>query len=324
MARALGFARGRTYAFSLVLAIALLIANVIALPNFANPSSYAGTLGELAPFALVALASTPSILSGGGGIDVSIGPLMGVISIIYVVDLLPHGLGSPEVSIPLCLLIGAGVGAVNGTLVAVFRYQPVIATLCLYFVLVGVGEKLAPTPRFARANWTNHLASSYGPVPGALVAVGAVLLAWLLLRRTAFVRGLMAVGADDTTAFTAGVNIRAVRIVAYAIGGAMAAVAAFALTGLIRDGDPTIGPQYTLIALAAVALGGTPFGGGRGGLIGSVCGAACIFLIQNLLTFLHVNAEWLQVVYGGVLVIAVVLSSRLAPSAAADSDAVLA
>jgi len=311
MARLAPLVRAHTFVFGLVLAVALLIANVIALPAFASPSSYAGTLGELAPFALVAVASTPAILGGGGGIDVSVAPLMGVVSIVFVVELLPNGLGHPAAAIPLALCLGLAVGAVNGLLVTVLRYQPVIATLCTYFVLVGVGQKLAPTPRFAAPNWTDDLAESVGPVPGGLLTIAAPLLVWALLRRTAFARQLLAVGGNDVAAFAAGVDVTAVRVAAYALGGAFAAVAAFALTGLIRDGDPAVGPQYTLVGLAAVVLGGTPLAGGRGGLLGSLLGAICIFLIQNLLTVLHVSPLWPQVIYGGILVAAVVLSARL-------------
>ncbi|HEY1777108.1 MAG TPA: ABC transporter permease [Solirubrobacteraceae bacterium] len=295
--------------FSLVLAIGLIVANVIALPAFADPSNYAATLGELAPFALVAIASTPSILSAG--IDISVGPLMGVVGIIYVVALLPHGLGAPEIAIPLCVLIGVGVGAINGSLIAVGRYQPVIATLVMYFVLQGVGLKLAPTPVFAAPNWTADLAGSIGPIPGAIISVGVPMLLWLALRRTAYVRSLLAVGGNDAAAYSAGMRISAVRISAYALGGGFAAVAGLAITGLIGDGDPTIGAQYTLIALAAVGLGGTRLGGGSGGLLNSLIGALCIFLIQDLLSNLHVSPFWLQVVYGAVLIAAIVLTARL-------------
>jgi ribose transport system permease protein len=306
-----------SFLFALALFLALLVANIVALPAFADPSSYAATLGQLAPFALVAVASTPSILSGNGGIDVSIGPLMGLLGIVYVVELLPHGLGRPEVAIPLTLALGAAVGSVNGIAVSLLRYPPVIATLCAYFVLAGIGQKLAPTPRFAEPNWTDRLGESYGPVPGGLLTIAAPLAAWMLLRRTAFVTQLRAVGGNDVAAFTAGVRVTAIRVAAYALGGAFAGVAALALTGLVRDGDATIGPQYTLVALVAVALGGTPLTGGRGGLLGSVLGAACIFLVQNLLAALHVSPLWLQVVYGAILVAAVVLGTRLTRAEAA-------
>jgi ribose transport system permease protein len=313
MARATALMRTNTYLFSLVLAVGLVIANVAVLPAFGDPSSYAATLAGLAPFALVAMASTPSILAGAGGIDVSIGPLVGLIGIIYVQYLQPAGIGGPELAIPIGLGIGAAIGALNGALITFARYQPVIATLCMYFVLGGLGEQIMPTPKFAQPGWTDNLAGSYGPIPGAVITIGVPLLIWLFLTyRTSFVDTLHAVGGNDAAALTAGINVSAVRVAAYTLGGVFAALAAFSLTALIRDGDSTIGATYTLVALAAVSLGGTVFGGGRGGLVGALFGAASIYLIQNLLTNLGVSAFWLQIVYGAVLVAAIVLSHRLA------------
>jgi ribose transport system permease protein len=208
--------------------------------------------------------------------------------------------------------MGAMVGAVNGVLTTILRYQAVVATLCMYFMLQGVGEWLLPAPQIAPANWTDTLAGSIGPIPGAVVTIGAPLLLWFALARlTTFISTVYAVGGDDVAALTAGINVSAVRIMAYTVGGVVAAIAAFALTGLVRDADPTLGATYTLIAIAAVSLGGTVFGGGRGGLVGSLCGAACIYLIENLLTNLGVSQYWLQVVYGVVLVVAIILSARL-------------
>ena len=307
--------RDNPYLFSLVLTVVLLVANVIVLPAFGEPSSYAATFAGLAPFALVAMASTPSILSGAGGIDVSIGPLVGLIAIIYVHYLQPAGLGGPELAIPIGLGIGAAVGAFNGVLITFARYQPVIATLCMYFILGGVGEAISPDPPVRKSGLDRpaRQVSFRARVPGGLVTIALPLLVWgVLLHRSAFVRTLHAVGGNDAAALTAGINVTAVRIAAYTFGGLLAGVAAFALTGLIRDADSTIGATYTLVALAAVSLGGTVFGGGRGGLLGALFGAACIYLIQNLLTNVGVSAFWLQIVYGAVLVVAIVASHRLA------------
>ncbi|MGH2877540.1 MAG: ABC transporter permease [Solirubrobacteraceae bacterium] len=300
------------FLFALALAVILLAANVVAAPSFGEPSNLSDTLGVFAPFALAAMAGTPSILSGGGGLDLSIGPLMSLVNVVLVVGLMPNGLGSPAVAVPLVLVLGAAVGAADGFLVSGLRYQPVIATLCALFVIVGVNLKIAPSPVIApRGNWTVELAHSVGPVPGAVVTVGAVALLWLALRRTAYYRALVAVGGNDAAAFSAGVNIVAVRTVAYALGGAMAAVGGLALTGLVQTADANLGTQYVLIALAAIAVGGTQFAGGRGGLLGSALGAAMIYLLQNLLSALSVSALWLQVVYGVVLLVAVIAGARL-------------
>lgn len=312
MTNVLRLLRTRTYAFALAVCAALLAANIITQPAFASPGNWALTLATFAPFAISAMASTPAILSGGGGIDISIGPSLTLVNIIIVADLLPHRLSAPEEVIPICLAVGAGIGAVNGVLVAVFRFQPVVATLCANFVLSGLATQVAGTTTPTGYTWwTDDLAGSFGPVPGALVTIGAPLLIWFGLSRTSFIRNLYAVGGDDATAFSAGVDVRTVRVLAYTIGGLFAGIAGLALMAVIREGQADLATQYTLIAIAAVALGGTSLGGGRGSLYGSLLGAACIFLIENLLNTVNASALWANAIYGGLLLVAVIFSAVL-------------
>jgi len=299
--------RRHPHLLALALALALVAANALAQPRFLRPAGWAPELAVFAPLALAAMASAPAIVSGG--IDISIGPLMNFVSIVFVLLLLPRGLGRPEVAIPIVLALGAAVGAINGTLVAVLRYQPVIATLCMLFILSGINLGLAPTPKTAPPNWTQHLAGSVGPVPGGVVSLGSVLGCWMLVRRLPYSRMLLAVGSNDVAAFSAGVDVVAVRVVTYALGGLFAAVGGLALAALAQSADPTYGSQYALIGLAAVALGGIPMGGGRGGLLGALLGAASIYLIRNLLLATAVSVAWIQVVYGLLLLVGVVLSA---------------
>jgi ribose transport system permease protein len=305
--------RTRPFMFALVLAVVLLVANVIIASSFAKPGNWPVELATLAPFALVAMASTPAIISGGGGLDISVGPLSIVVNAILVCWLLPHaGIGSPVVAILLLLAFGAAVGAINGVLVAVFRYQPVIATLCAFFVLAGVAMKISPTPQSVTdVDWLSNLADQVGPIPGALILMAIPVAIWLVLSRTSFHRVLYAVGGNDATAYSAGVNVAAVRIAAYALGGLFAAVAGIALTALVLSTQTASVASYTLVALAAVALGGTPLGGGRGGLLGSILGAICIYEMQTALSALGVSSSWNQVVYGGLLVVGVLVGARL-------------
>jgi ribose transport system permease protein len=311
LSRTLDLLRARTFMFALVLAIALFVANLIVQSSFVSSSGLPETLADLAPFAIVAMASAPSILTGG--LDLSVGPVLSLTNVMMVAVLLPHGLGNPAASIPILLALGAAVGALSGALISYLRLPAIITGLGALFIVTGVGQQILLTPEQAQSNWTEHLGGKFGPVPGGLVTIVVPLLVWFALKRTPFVKAMFSVGGDAPTAFASGMNVGAVRIVAYALGGMFAAIAGLALTGLIRSADSSLGLQYTLIAIAAVSLGGTPVGGGRGGLVGALVGAACIYLIQNLLSGLNISALYLNVVYGCVLIAAVVLSSQLAP-----------
>jgi ribose transport system permease protein len=302
-ARALRLLNRRSYGFALLLAAVLLIVNILRAPGGFGVTDQ---LANYAPIALAAMASTPAIISGGGGFDLTISPLMTMTSGAFIVWLVPNGLGGFE-AIPIVLALGAVMGAFNGGLIALLRVPPVVVTLSMYFILLGVDLLIVPNPTGLSGNWITHLAHSVGPVPGAVFTLAAPLVIWAALDRIPYRRTLYLVGSNDATAFSAGVNVALVRICAYALGGMFAGIGGLALTALVASVNASLASTYTLLAIASVALGGTSLWGGRGGLFGPALGAASIYLLQNLLTTLQVNPAWLQVVYGGMLVIAVVL-----------------
>lgn len=314
--------RARTFAFALALALVLLVANLIVLPTFGSPSNFDANLALFAPFALVAIASTPAILSGGGGLDISVGLNAGLVSNVLILYLLPSATwGGAWLAIPAVLALGAAIGFLNGFSVAILRYQPVIATLCTLFVLQGINYKIAVVPIPAPPSWLNNLSQGVGPIPGGLLLIGGPVLLWLLLQRTPFHRTLLAVGGSDATAYSSGVNVTAVRLIAYSLGGLFAAVAGIGIAALLQSTDANAGAEYILIALAAVALGGTPIGGGRGGILGAIVGAAAIFLVQNLIGALNINAYWTQVVYGLMLIVGAIIGAQLTAPRRAEATA---
>ncbi len=304
--------RAHPWGAALAISVVLLVANIAVRPSFGTLSSWPATLAAFSPFALAAIASTPQILSGGGGIDISIGPLLNFVGIVVVAVLVPHSLGSAALAIPLALLLGLSIGLINGLLVAALRFQPVLATLCTLFVLQGAGTKLLGQPRSVSLPWLSGLAGNVGPVPGALVILAAVALIWMGLRRLPYSEALYCTGSDDAASFSAGINVTAVRVAAYGLGGLFAGFAGISLLAVTQSADPSQSLQYTLPALAAVAVGGTSLRGGRGSLGGSVAGAAIMFLIQTLLDSLAVSDLWLQLVYGALLLTAIIANSAIA------------
>lgn len=291
--------------FALVLAIALLIANEVVLPSFLGYSNWVTNISSFAPFAVLAIASTPSIMTGGGGLDLSIAPSANLANIVLVTGLLVHPqLSSAWIAIPLTLLLTTILGLFNGVMTAVFRLSPIVLTVGMLLLLTGFNAAVAPLPVSVTTPWVQALSGSLGPIPWGLILVLIPVGLWMLLRLTPFYSTLYFVGGDPVTAYSAGVNVTAVRATAYAIGGLFAGIAGLALTAVFQASDPNIGFQYALIAIAAVAIGGTPIaGGGRGGILGSVLGAAVIFLLQNVLILAHVSDQWEQVGYGALLII---------------------
>lgn len=309
MSRVLAFFQRRRWAFALLLTLILLVINLIVSPSFLSPERLPATLATLAPFVLVGFASTPSILSGG--IDISVGPLATLINCLFIAVLLPAGCGEWYIAAPILLVTAAAVGTVTGILVAVVRLHPVVASIGVFFVLVGLSVTISKQPVSAPANWTDALAGSFGWFPAAAVTMGVVALAWFGLRRTAYVSNLLATGESDISAFGSGVNVTVVRVLAYTIGGLFAGVGGIALSALLQSSQSGLATTYALLGIAAAVLGGASLGGGRGGLLGTFLGAVVIYLVQQLLTAAGVQPSLIQVTYGLVLVVGVLLGATL-------------
>jgi ABC-type sugar transport system ATPase subunit/ribose/xylose/arabinose/galactoside ABC-type transport system permease subunit len=305
----------RAWALPAMLAIALLIANFAEQHSLLSWSAWPVTLAELATPALLAMASTPAIL--GGGIDISVAPLFTFASVVIEVMLLGHGVTSAFIVVPVAVGVGAVIGLINGALVNYGRYQAVVATLCMNFILSGFALGYAPAPVSGTTGWLTALGGTVGGVPGGLILLAVPLLAWWGLSRTPFVRTLLAVGGSETTAYTAGVNVAAVRTLAYTIGGAIAGLAGIAIVAQLHQAEADAGfvTPFILMAIAAAAIGGNSLAGGRGGLLGALLGAAVIFLIENLLGALGLSSFWSQAVYGATLIIAVVFAAFSAAAA---------
>lgn len=297
------FVRGA--GFALVLLVVLLAINLVLNPARFHPAAWGTLIGLAAPLIGAAVASAPVILAGRGGIDISVGPLMGFVNAVVIQTLfLQAGISSPLIIIPAALLLGAAVGAINGFMATVLRIQPIVATLGSYLILAGITLTILPAPIGPAPGWLRAMA---GPI--SILPLAAIFLLWWFVRRTPYYDQLMAVGSDDRAAYTAGVPVTKVRFIAYVMTGVLAGIAGLMLTALIGSADPNIGPTYTLIAIAAVALGGVSLAGGKGGLVGAAIGAIDIFLLQSVLTAFNVSTYVLQIAYGTILVVAVILTA---------------
>ncbi|MER9668614.1 ABC transporter permease [Mesorhizobium sp. M0203] len=298
-------ARWRGAGFAAVLLVILIAVNLLLNPARFHPAAWGALIGLAAPLIGAAVASAPVILAGRGGIDISVGPLMGFVNAMVIRLLfLRLGMSSPMFIVPAALLIGAIVGAANGFLATIVRIQPIVATLGTYLILTGMTLTVLPAPVGPAPGWLKAMAGPWSALPLALI-----LLFWWLVRQTPYYDQLMAVGSDDRAAYTAGIPVTKVRFIAYVMTGILAACAGLMLTALIGSADPNIGPTYTLIAIAAVALGGVSLAGGRGGLAGAAIGAVDIFLLQSVLTAFNVSTYVLQIAYGAILVVAVIMTA---------------
>jgi ribose transport system permease protein len=298
-------------AVPLALLIILFVVNAAVQPQFLSQQSWAASMAVLCPTVLTAMAVTLPVLSGNGGIDLSVGPLAGFMSVLIAAVLVPAGITTPQLIIPIVIVFGALTGAINGFLVAYVRLPAIIATLGMYLFYQGLGTEVLPEAGGSVPVWLVKLNGSFGPVPAVWIVFAVIALIWTLVTRGSYPRNLLAVGGDERAAYTAGVNVARLRLITYSIAGVLACLAGLMLTGLIQSGDGTVGPPYTISAITAVALGGISLAGGRGGLLGGALGGGVLFLIQELLTDAHVSVFQVSIIDGIVLIFALALNGTV-------------
>jgi ribose transport system permease protein len=298
-------------AVPLALLIVLFVVNAAVQPQFLAQNSWATSMSVLCPTVFTAMAMTLPVLSGNGGIDLSVGPLAGFMTVLISTVLLPAGITSPALIIPIVVVFGLLSGAINGFLVAYVRLPAIIATLGMYLFYDGLGTEVLPQAGGSVPVWLVKLNGSFGPIPAVWVVFAVIALVWTLVSRGSYPRNLLAVGGDERAAYTAGVNVARLRLITYSLGGLLACLGGLMLTGLIQGGDGTVGAPYTISAITAVALGGISLAGGRGGLLGGALGGGVLFLIQELLTDAHVSVYQVSIIDGIILIFALALNGTV-------------
>ena len=243
-----------------------------------------------------------------GGIDLSVGPLAGLV---VVIGSFFENSGRGAVVIVAGFLVmfaaSAAVGLLNGSMVRFARFTPIVATLVTYIALQGISLVLRPFQggyiSFTILNAINH---SVGPVAIAFLAAAGVAIAmeWAL-HRARWGRSLRAIGSDPAAAFRLGVRPGITVIGAYVASALFACVGGVLLMAQVGVGDPTQGVNYTLASVTAVVLGGTSIFGGRGSFIGALFGAILVEELLNVTTFLQLSQAW-QYWFQGVLVMVAV------------------
>lgn len=311
-ARALAWLRraGRTdYAASAVLAVAIIALAIYTQGHnsrFLSAFNLSSLTVLIAATAFISFGQACVILTGG--IDLSVGPLAGLVVVIgSFFENSGRGALLIVAGFLVMLAASAGVGLLNGSMVRFARFTPIVATLVTYIALQGISLVLRPFQAgyisFSILNAINH---SVGPVAIAFLAAAGVAIGmeWAL-HRARWGRSLRAIGSDPAAAFRLGVRPSVTVIGAYVASALFACVGGVLLMAQVGVGDPTQGVNYTLASVTAVVLGGTSIFGGRGSFIGALFGAILVEELLNVTTFLQLSQAW-QYWFEGVLVMVAV------------------
>lgn len=257
--------------------------------HFYSATNLANILNQLAVPGLLAVGMTFVILTGG--IDLSVGSLLGLINCI-VATWIVNG-ASVGLTVAYALFVGTGVGALLGLIVDKSRLQPFVVTLAAMVSLRGIAYVY--TNNGTVSGLGDRLSFLIQPIFGvplsAYIMLATTLAAAGVLWGTMFGRHIYAVGGNDLAAKYAGLNLTWIRMGAYAANGFCVAVAALVYTARNTNGDPSAGLSYELDAITAVVIGGTSLLGGVGGALGTFLGALFIVCLDVLLILKGVNTQ---------------------------------
>jgi ribose transport system permease protein len=259
--------------------------------------------------AIIAIGMTLVIISAG--IDLSVGSIAGLASVVAATVMTTQGLG---VGIAVGLAVGLAAGAINGVLIARVGLAPFIVTLGTLALFRGAalvftnGQPIYGIPEAFRSIF----AGSLGPIPTpVIIAIVCALIVDFVLRRTTFGEHIVAIGGNEEAARLCGVAVGRVKALIYVIAGALSALGGFVLVARIGAAEPIGGTGYELDAIAATVIGGTSLFGGVGTIGGTLIGALILGGLRNGLTLMNVQSFWQQVASGLVIIFAVLIDKLI-------------
>jgi ribose/xylose/arabinose/galactoside ABC-type transport system permease subunit len=283
---------------------ALIVTGFVMNERFGSFRNLSNLLEQSAPLGLLALGQMLVILAGG--IDLSIGAIVTAVAVFVAALCEFH----PELA-PLVLvgglLLGAGLGTLNGVLINRTGVHPLIVTLGTASIVGGCVLVYTMKPVGEVPLWLEDF--SYGGVAGipfaAMVMLTAFAAVALVLGRTVTGQVIYAVGGNAPAATAAGLSVPRITLLAYAASGFFAALAGVYFAARTGTGDPRVGDAMTLASITPVVVGGTMLGGGVGTVAGTLVGVALVAVLGNVLNYMNVStfAQW--VVQGLVILAAV-------------------
>lgn len=287
----------------MLLAVCVILA--IASPVFATSANLLNVALATSVTALLAAGQTFVIILAE--IDLSVGAILGFSAAITAMVLRHH---STITGIVVGLAVGAAAGLVNGLLVTKTRMPSFIATLATLSILSGLALQLTQGNPVSVTdyNFQNIGQARIAGIPTPVwIMIVVFVIFGILLARTRFGRYAYATGDNAEAAKLSGISVDRVKILAFVISGALAALAGFIVTARLSTAEPTAGTGLELEAIAAVIIGGTSLAGGRGDLLGTIVGALILGVIDNGMNLLNVNPFLQDVVKGLVILFAVLL-----------------
>jgi ribose transport system permease protein len=265
------------------------------------------------PLCFAAMAQAVIVISGG--IDLSIGSLMGVVNVLSAREMVDMSFRQAIAFSLLLILLTALASGFTGLIITLTRIPDIVVTLGMLFVWQGVALWIMEIPGGGvPVDYSDLALGDFGSttIPNAAVVVfAALLLVWVPLRWLRPGLALYAIGSNRNSAYLSGISVARTRVGAYLLAGVFTGLAGLALSASSGIGDPNSGTTYTLNSVAAVVLGGVSLLGGVGGLIGVIAAAYVLTLSKIILLLRGTDPNYANVYQGALIILVVVIGGLL-------------
>jgi ribose transport system permease protein len=312
--------------FWVLVALTILVSIMTAMePSFGTSDNAANVTRNFAPFGIMALGMTIVIITGG--IDLSVGSIMGLVAIVAGL-FLTWDYPWP-VAFFMGLLSGVICGAVNGFFVAYVGMPSFVVTLGMLSIarslavvfssnqmLYKFGHDAATVKAIGQAKWPLHDPAGWAPhwIPQLSshfwIMILMALVVGFVFNFTAWARHLFAIGGNEHAARLTGVPVDRIKFQAYVISAFTASIASLLLLGYNGSAINAMGQGYELRVIAATVIGGANLMGGAGTALGAVVGSAFLEVIRNALLMAGIDSNWQGAFVGGLIILAVLLGMR--------------
>ncbi|MBI2947784.1 MAG: ABC transporter permease [Verrucomicrobia bacterium] len=277
-------------------------------PYFLTGANFKIILVQTVIVAIGALGMTMIIVSGG--IDLSVGSVVALTSVVGA-TLLVKGY-STGAAIALTILVGGGIGLLNGLSVAALRMLPFIVTLGMMGVGRGTAKWLAGNQTVnAPESSVNNLMALVEPLslfplpPGVWIAAALAVVMAVVMRQTVFGRYVFAIGSNESTARLCGIRVQLYKVLIYTLAGLFFGLAGLMQLSRLTQGDPTVAIGLELDIIAAVVIGGASLNGGVGSILGSMIGALIMAVLRNGSNQMGWQTYTQEIIIGIVIILAV-------------------
>lgn len=292
--------------------VVLVLISTLLSEHFLTRINIFNVLRQASALGILSVGMTFVILSGNGGVDLSVGTLMSLTTCLAAGVMM----GNPDMilqSLVVVVAAGAMVGLFNGIMITKFKTDPFITTLGTMTVVQGLAMFYTKGAPFGSVpNEFRVIAQGYfGVVPIPVIIFLAVfVVSILVLRKTVFGRYVYAIGGNQEASRLSGIKHNRIKIAVYVISAMMAVLAGLIMAARVSVGDPRLGYGFELNAIAATIIGGTSFAGGVGGMGGTIIGVMIIAIMDNLLNLLNVSPFLHEVVQGLIVIGAIIMQRK--------------